>query len=196
MAITPTTGISSLRVLISKMKNAYWFDTANEGLDASTHKLVPATLAAPDFELPVLEDGVTFNTGEAEVSEIKLTRGDTWVSRANAGDPDISFQVSSLADDINELFMTQVSATVEASVTIGGTGYSAAGYTLAPKKVTGALLLTGEPGEAMLYFPNVEMFASLVVADGDNPSYYNVVATPLLGSAGASWYALLPTASS
>ena len=44
----------------------------------------------------------------------------------------------------------------------------------------------------MVFFPNVELYASLVLEDGDNPSYYNVVVTPLNDDNGAAFYPLTP----
>lgn len=180
-----TTQVSTLRELMSQMKHAYWYNTINKAVSA---------IGTIDIELPVLEDGVSFNTGEAEVTEIKLTTGDTWVSKATAGEADISFQVSSVAGAVNDLLMNKVVTTQQtATATFNGYTYKGYGYSLAPKKVTGGLLLTGEPGEAMVFFPNVELFSSLVLDDGDNPSYYNVVVTPLTDNSGAAFYPLLPT---
>lgn len=180
-----TTKVESLRTLMTQMKHAYWYNTPNKAV---------STIGAIDIELPVLEDGVSFNTGEADVSRIKLTTGDTWVSKAEAGDADITFQVSSVNGVVNDLLMTKtVSTKATTTATFDGKTYEGYGYSLAPKKVVGGLLLTGEPGETMVFFPNVELYASLVLEDGDNPSYYNVVVTPLNDDNGAAFYPLTPS---
>ncbi len=183
-----TTNVSALRTIMSQMKHVYWYNTTNKTV---------ATIGTIDIELPVLEDGVSFNTGEADVTRIRLISGDTWVSRANAGDADISFQVSSVEGAINDLLMTKVTQTASSvTATFNGYTYSGDGYSTAPKKSVGGMLLAGEPGEPMVFFPNVEMFSSLVLGDGDNPSYYNVVVTPLSDNSNVTYYVLKGTKSS
>lgn len=174
--------VSELRSIMSQMKHVFWYNKVNTA---------PSEIGDIDIELPVLEDGINFDTGETDVTRIKLISGDTWVSRANAGDADISFQVSSVSGDVNDLLMTK--KTGDSTVTTGtwtfnGYTYTGAGYSTAPKKVSGAMLLTGEPGEPMAFFPNVELFASLVLGDGDSPSYYNVVVTPLSNLSDVTYY--------
>ena len=94
--ISITTKLEELKVLFNQMKEVYYVSKVNSDL---------ATLAAFDMELPVLSDGVTFDTGAADVSKIKLTTGATWTSIANAGDSDIQFQVPSVAGKINDLLL-------------------------------------------------------------------------------------------
>lgn len=181
-----TTQVSALREILSQMKHVYYYAAANTAV---------TNIGTITMELPVLEDGITFDTGETDVSRIKLISGETWVSRANAGDADISFQVSSVAGAVNDLLMTQKVASASAgTTTFNGYTYAGSGYSTAPKKVTGGILLAGEPGEPMVFFPNIEMFASLVLGDGDSPSYYNVVVTPLSDNSGVTYYVLKGTA--
>ena len=156
--------VSALRSIMSQMKHVFWYNKVNTA---------PSEIGDIDIELPVLEDGINFDTGETDVTRIKLISGDTWVSRANAGDADISFQVSSVSGDVNDLLMTK--KTGDSAVTTGTWTF-------------GGLLLTGEPGEPMAFFPNVELFASLVLGDGDSPSYYNVVVTPLSNLSDVTYY--------
>ena len=103
-----------------------------------------ATLAAFDMELPVLSDGVTFDTGAADVSKIKLTTGATWTSIANAGDSDIQFQVPSVAGKINDLLLNKKAETVTMTATIDGETYEGEGYNIEPKKVIGGLFMRSE----------------------------------------------------
>lgn len=42
-----------------------------------------------------------------------------------------------------------------------------------------------EDRQTIIALPNVEMYASLVAADGDNPAYFNVAVSPLENSEGA-----------
>ena len=87
------------------------------------------------MELPVLSDGVTFDTGAADVSKIKLTTGATWTSIANAGDSDIQFQVPSVAGKINDLLLNKKAETVTMTATIDGETYEGEGYNIVVKTV-------------------------------------------------------------
>ena len=57
--ISITTKLEELKVLFNQMKEVYYVSKVNSDL---------ATLAAFDMELPVLSDGVTFDTGVSSVS--------------------------------------------------------------------------------------------------------------------------------
>lgn len=96
--ITVTNQLSALRAVFNKMDEVYYSKTP-----LTVAKLASAITV--DMELPVLSDGVTFNTGEPETTEIKLTTGANWVTRTEKGDSDISLQVASLKGVINDLFM-------------------------------------------------------------------------------------------
>ena len=175
--ITVTKNVESLNVLFNKVKRIYFIATPT--------KL--AELTTIDMELPVISDGVTFDTGAPNVTKVKLTTGVTWTSIAEAGDPNISFQIASIAGDINDTFMNKVSeqevflggdSTAAAGKTIGGNAYKGSGFNLEPKKVIGSLLMLSEDGEAGIYMPKVEMYSSLVV-ENSKPAYYNVTTTPI-----------------
>lgn len=183
MAITVTTPKENLRQIFDKVHRVYYFPDATKALSAQTGGI----------ELPVLEDGVTFDTGEADVSDVKLTDETTWVSKSKQGDSDISFQVSSVHSTINDLLMekkTSQAITAE----YDGITYTGNGYSLAPKKVTGALLLVSEDKTTAIYLPNVEMYASFNGEGGDDSTgYYNVQVSPLTDSNGAAFYPLIGT---
>jgi hypothetical protein len=173
-AITKT--LEELKALFSQMKNVYFIATANQALNA---------LKGADMELPVLDEGVTFDTGAADVSKIKLTTGAIWTSVATAGDADIQFQVASIAGEVNELLMNKV---VE-SATFNGKTYEGAGYNTEPKKVTGALFMTSEDGSTALYLPNIEGYSNLISERG-KPAYFNVAVSPMNDKNKASIYIL------
>lgn len=175
------TNKENLKVIFDKVNRVYYFGDAGAALSAQT----------TGIELPVLQDGVTFDTGEAEIQEIKLTDNTTWVSKSSQGDSDISFQVSSVHSTINELLMEKKTGATISGFTFEGMTYSGSGFSLAPKKVTGALLMLSEDKTTAIYLPNVEMHASFNGDGGDDSTgYYNVVVTPLPDSNGASFYPL------
>lgn len=178
--LTVTTKLTDLKTLFNDVKEIYFKSSEIKAVDLGKS-------FTADMELPVLEEGVSFNTGDADVTEIKLTTGSTWVSKATKGDSDISFQVASIAGPVNSLLMNKVGIdiTSTAGILVDGVTYEGAAYSLAPKKVVGSLLMFSEDRQTIIALPNVEMYSSLVAADGDNPAYFNVTVTPLENSEGA-----------
>ena len=178
--ISITTKLEELKVLFNQMKEVYYVSKVNSDL---------ATLAAFDMELPVLSDGVTFDTGAADVSKIKLTTGATWTSIANAGDSDIQFQVPSVAGKINDLLLNKKAGTVIMAATIDDETYEGEGYNIEPKKVIGGLFMRSEDRQTALFLPNVEGYSNFV-SEQDKPGYFNVSVSPLNDAKGASIYIL------
>lgn len=177
-AITVTNPLSALRAVFNKMDEVYYKSTPLTVAEL-------ATAITVDMELPVLEDGVTFNTGEPETTEIKLTTGANWVTRTEKGDSDISLQVASLKGKINDLFMDKKEDVSSSSNFDATETYAGAAYSLAPKKVSGALIMMSDSKDVIVILPNIEMYGSLVVADGDNPAYFQATVTPLENEDGA-----------
>ena len=69
--------------------------------------------------------------------------------------------------------------------------YTGQGYALAPKKVSGALVMISSDFLTGVYLPDVEMYASFNGEGGDDSTgYYNVSVTPLTDSHGAGFYIL------
>lgn len=177
---TVTTTLDDLEVLFNQMKEVYFIKTPNQELSAIT---------AFDMELPVLDDGVTFNTGEASITKIKLTTGRIWTSVADAGDADVQFQVASVAGAINELLMKKKTETVAMTVTLDGETYEGEGYDTAPKKVKGAFFMRSEDRATALYLPNVEGYSHFISEKG-KPGYFNTSWSPKNDSHGAGIYIL------
>lgn len=183
---------SDLKTLFGDVKNVYYRESSLKAAD-----LEGKNLLLPDLiELPVLEGGVTFDTGAAEKTEVKLTTGSIWTSKIDKGDSDISFQVASVDDLINDMFLEKKSWTKSGSSTttdVINAKFSdksedalvGHGYSLAPKKVTGSLIMVDESGTNYIILAEVEMFGSLV-SDNDNPAYFNVSVTPVENSDGMS----------
>lgn len=184
--ISITTTLDSLHELISKMSNVYYISTPNQAISAIT---------TFDMELPVLADGLNFDTGAPTVNRVKLTEGRTWKTGAQQGDADITMQVSSIAGPVSDLFFESGSSAAVTSGTIGGYKYSGKGYSLTPKKVTGALFMQSDDKTSAIYLPNVEMFASFNGSGGDDTTgYYNVAITPLKDTNGNEFYPLVGSA--
>lgn len=186
MSITVSTTKENLRKIFDKVNRVYYFPDTTKALAEQTGGI----------EFPVLESGVTFNTGDPEKNDVKLTDGTTWTSKISQGDSDISFQVSSVHETITNLLMTKKT---NSSVTaeFDGVNYTGNGYALAPKKVSGALLMTSEDKTTAIYLPNAELIASFNGEGGDDSTgYFNVAITPLSDASGADIYILSGVASS
>lgn len=177
---TVTTPLDELDVLFNQMKEVYFSSSTGKALDA---------LTSFDMELPILDDGVTFNTGDANVTKVKLTTGRVWTSVADTGDADIKFQIASVAGKVNELLMKKVAETKAMAATLDGVTYEGEGFDFSPKKVKGCLFMRSEDRATAIYLPNVEGYASFVSEKG-KPGYFNTTWSPKNDSNGAGIYIL------
>jgi len=183
-----STTIGQLKVLFNKIKHVYFFTEAGK---------LPGQLTTANFELPIVEDTVQFNTGEPDVSRVKLTTGDTWTSIATAGDAEITLQLSTVASSLLDIFFEKTGKnegetpdTVSLGATIGGRSFAGYGYSFSsPKKVNGGLLMTSADNEVVLYLPDVEMYSSLQT-DNDVPAFINVTCTPTVDKNGVQIWVL------
>ena len=188
MANIVTTSKDTLKKIFDKVNRVYFF--ADNKTEQGAVK--PLGSLTNGIEFPVLENGVTFDTGSPDKSEVKLTDGTTWTSKVSQGESDISFQVSSVHSTINDLLMEKkTSATISTGVQIGDYDYTGQGYALSPKKISGALVMISSDFVSGVYLPDVEMFASFNGEGGDDSTgYYNVSVTPLTDANGAGFYIL------
>lgn len=188
MANIVTTSKDTLKKIFDKVNRVYFF-ADNKTAQGAVKPLGDLTNG---IEFPVLENGVTFDTGSPDKSEVKLTDGTTWTSKVSQGESDISFQVSSVHDTINDLLMEKkTAAVISTGVQIGEYDYTGQGYALSPKKISGALVMISSDFVSGVYLPDVEMFASFNGEGGDDSTgYYNVSVTPLTDANGAGFYIL------
>lgn len=179
--LTATKNLGDIKTLFNKIKEVYYFADADKS---------PADLSAADMELPVISDGVTYNSGAPDVTKVKLTTGAIWTSMAEAGDADISFQIGTFSNDVVDVFLNKEGAAVTPGFSLEDYNYSAQGYNLEPKKVTCGLLMCSEDKEVLIYMPTVEIYASVVIESG-KPGYINAVCSPLASEAdGVAMYFL------
>lgn len=194
MANIVTTTKDTLKKIFDKVYRVYYFADNKTAQGA----VKPLGQLTNGVEFPVLEDGVTFNTGDPDKSEVKLTDGTTWTSKVSQGESDISFQVSSVHETIMDLLMEKkTAAAISTAVQVGDYDYTGQGYSLAPKKLSGALVMVSSDFLTGVYLPDVEMFASFNGEGGDDSTgYFNVSVTPLTDANGAGFYILNGTAHS
>lgn len=158
-----------------------------------------SSLTTVHSELPVIDGSITLNMGEADVTKIKITTGQDWVSYVQAGESDISMQVASISTVMNDLFgdyattelqidfSTSVVKPVDETSTVS---FSGKGYGTKPKKLTGALIFISQDEKALIVLPKAEIFATFIAADGDNPAYWNLVITALANESDVAYYLL------
>lgn len=151
-------------------------------------------LDAADFEMPLGEDGVNFDVGDPEITRKKITEGRNWITYAKRGDDDISFQVPSFADKMNELWMHKKTTTA-VKAKVGGDVHQGAGYQLKPKKVVGAWIFRNPEHTIAVLLPLTENYGTPKGAKGDSEGYYNVSVTPMPNSADVDIYILQKTTS-
>lgn len=194
MANIVSTTKDTLKKIFDKVHRVYYF--ADNKTDQGVVKALGSLTGGIEF--PVLEDGVTFDTGEPDTNEVKLTDGTTWTSKVSQGESDISFQVSSVHSTIMDLLMEKkTAAAISTAVQIGDYDYTGQGYSLAPKKISGALVMVSSDFLTGVYLPDVELFASFNGEGGDDSTgYFNVSVTPLTDANGAGFYILSGTAHS
>ncbi len=177
--ITATKNPSDLHDVLGRVEKVFLNQTPDNG-----DTVLAGLTGTFDFKLPILDESITFNMGDADVTRVKLIDQTNWTSYAKKGDPDISFQVPSFSDDIASLLGNKKGAASNNTAL----GINFQGYSATPKKVECALLFVSDDENVCVYLPVVEIFATPVLGDGDNPSYFNCVVTPIPDSAGADYY--------
>lgn len=172
--------LTDLNTIFSSVKEVYF---KNGEMDAEALK--KASIEA-DYEFPVLEDGVSFDTGAPDVTQIKLTTGKIWTQKTKRGDSDISINVATIDDGVNKLLLNSSNAVTGATAGNFETGatYEGQGFNLDPKVVTGALIFYSEDRSTIIVLPNAYIVSSLNAADSDNPAYFKLVVTPRANSKG------------
>ena len=177
--------LNDLHEVMELMGEAYFFgkELTYEDLSKTEDLLDEA-----DYEMPLGDEGVTFEIGDPDITRKKITKGRNWITFAKRGDDNITFQVPSFADKMNELWLTKQGDTVSAKV--GGKTYSGAGYALKPKKVVGSWVFRNPEHTIVVILPNTENYGTFKGAQGDNEGYYNVAVTPLSNSGNVDIYIL------
>lgn len=167
--------LSDLQVLMGRMGEAYFFtEDITEKLTEEFDVEVEA-----DFAMPISSDGVNFNPGSPDITEEKITAGQTWYTMAEKGDDDISMQVPSLAEPLLNLLYEKKMNEVKAK------GYEGAGYSLAPKKVQGSWVFFDKEKTVMIILPKTDNYANFVGGTGDAMGYNNVAIKALSNKNGA-----------
>lgn len=168
-SVTITKQVAELRTLFNKVASVGFIKTVD---------LIPSAITTIDYMLPILQDSVTFNTGEPSVETVDLTTGEKWTTMTTAGDPDITMNCASFHDEICELFLNKVASSTGKIEGLDGADYEGNGYNLEAKKVVGGLIMRSEDKEMVIFMPHVEIYSSLAVEESV-PGYFNMQITPL-----------------
>ena len=180
--------LDDLHQVFELMGEAYFF---NREVKPEELTETADILDAADFEMPLGDEGVNFAVGDPDITRKKITEGRYWITYAKRGDDDISFQVPSFADKMNELWLNKTASGVKAKV--GGDVYEGAGYSLKPKKVVGAWIFRNPEHTIAILLPLTENYGTPKGAQGDNEGYYNVAVTPTTSSGNVDIYILHKT---
>lgn len=178
--------LDDLQKVAELMGEAYLFKDEVKVEDLATTEDI---LSEADFEMPLGDDGVTFDVGDPDITRKKITEGRTWITFAKRGDDDISFQVPSFADPVNELFMNKVTSAAK-SVKAGAGTFKGHGYSLKPKKVKGGWVFLNPEHTIAIVLPKTECYGTFKGPKGDTEGYYNVAVTPLSNSEDVEVYIL------
>lgn len=179
------TTLNDLHQVMELMGEAYFFERQLTPQDLTDTADI---LDTADYEMPLSDEGVNFDVGDPDITRKKITEGRNWITYAKRGDDDISFQVPSFADKINELFLHKAASDVK--VKVGSDTYTGAGYQLKPKKVVGSWIFRNPEHTITVLLPNTENYGTLKGAKGDSEGYYNVATTPLANSGNVDIYIL------
>lgn len=178
MALTVTKKIDDLGTIFASVNQVYF----KKG-ELSIANIESADLTV-DLELPIIEDSISFNTGEPDVTQIKLISGKIWSQKTKRGDSDISFNVASIDGAVNDLLLNKQSLGSNKNEISGsliaesGYVYKGQAYDLDPKVVLGSLIFISEDKTSVVVLPNAHIVSSFNASDGDNPAYFKVVVTP------------------
>ena len=184
-------GFENIKAILDDLKKVYYCE---DTVDASTDfKNKQFSLQ----QLPITEDGVTLNFGNANTTFKKLNTGEIWGSKVDRDDPEVSFNVATVSETVNEWFMGK--AGVHGEVEINKQGESdgkkenfiVQGYASTLNAKTGSLWFPAENGEGWVVLPNIKMYGGLNGTDDSNTAYYAVTVTPQTNDVdGASIYFL------
>lgn len=166
--------LSDLQILMGRMGEAFFF---TEDITDKLTEEFDVELEA-DFAMPISSEGVNFEPGAPDVTEEKITEGRTWYTFAEKGDDNISLQVPSLAEELNDLFYTAKGA-------VKAKGYEGKGYSLTPKKFSGSWVFFDKEKTVMIVLPKTDNYANFVGGTGDAMGYHNVAVSTLGNKNGA-----------
>lgn len=180
--------LNDLQKVMELMGEAYFYKREIKPADLVDTEDI---LDQADFEMPLGDDGVNFEIGDPDITRKKITEGRNWITFAKRSDDDISFQVPSFADKMNELWMSKAASDVKAKV--GTDSYAGAGYQLKPKKVVGSWIFRNPEHTIVVILPNTENYGTPKGATGDTEGYYNVSTIPMANSGNVDLYILHKT---
>lgn len=182
--------LNDLQQVMELMGEAYLY---NKEIKPSDLTETDDILDSADFEMPLGDDGVTFEIGDPDITRKKITEGRTWITYAKRGDDNITFQVPSFADKMNELWLNKVTSTA-VKAKVDADALTGAGYALKPKKVVGGWIFRNPEHTMAVILPITECYGTFKGGQGDNNGYYNVSVTPKANSGNVELYILHKTA--
>lgn len=186
-----------------QLTNATIFDDLKKVFYCTKEIEAAAELTSGAFalqQLPITEDGVTLNMGGVNTTFKKLNTGEIWGSTVDRDDPEVSFNVASVSEEVNSMFMDALASgkaeavgfpkeNAEDEDEVAPT-FNAQGYSLGLKAKTGSLWFPAENGEGWIILPKIKMYGGLNGTDDSNTAYFACQVTPSKNAEGASIYIL------
>ncbi|MCQ2245119.1 MAG: hypothetical protein MJZ32_12790 [Bacteroidaceae bacterium] len=160
-----TNGLNSLSTVTSDFTHVYF----KSGIAAAD-----GDYSSPDFEFPVVEGSINYNTGEIDYSYVKLCTGAVWSSKKTKGDPDISFNIACNEKVVAQLFGS-ISDIETVKTPINETGSAGVKISMSSIKVAkGTVIFTDDAGHAEI-ITACELTAA---RSKDEVAYWAVKVTP------------------
>lgn len=118
---------------------------------------------APELDVPVKVDTLTFEQGEPDIEHYKVIglAGD-WVQSADPGDISLSFRVPSKHEDVLKMAFGD-DAVSQLTATKGNENFSGLGLILKNKKVTGTWIIVNDAEDQLVILNNTSLYASIVL---------------------------------
>lgn len=136
---------------------------------------------------PVIAGTINYNTGDADISHVKLTTGQNWATSISKGDPSITFFIGATDAATNAMFCTAVTQS-ESPVTKEVHGITLNGYSVGTvAKLTKDVDFVTKDGLGCIHHPKATLVGTLALSD-DGVLGWNCSVIPNTDSKGADTY--------
>lgn len=136
---------------------------------------------------PVIDGSINYNTGDIDISHIKLTTGQNWATSISKGDPDISFSLGATDAATNAMFC-KVATKSENAVTKEAHGITLNGYNVGTiVKLTKDVDFLTKDGLGCISHPQATLIGTLALSD-DGVLVWNCTLIPNVDENGADTY--------
>lgn len=137
---------------------------------------------------PVIDGTIDYNTGDADISHVKLTTGQNWATSISKGDPSISFFIGATDAATNAMFCKAVTGEGSAAVTKTAHNITLNGYSIGTiAKLTKDVDFVTKDGNGCIHHPKATLVGTLALSD-DGVLGWNCSVIPNTDASGADTY--------